>query len=739
MSNENIKRSLKTAVVGLGQCGGNLALSFALQGYEAAAFNTSSTDLRGLDLPDARKYHMSIRGSDGVGRDRSFGGEIIRANSAKILEICYRLFQDSNHLVLSGGLAGGTGSNIGKIAEILTELRKPITIIGTLPGPEDSSIDKLNAVLALGEISKIPAVSIALCDNGKIQRRFPKATLENHFRLANNSLVGSFDFINKIALDPYYSPLVAFDGEDFRKVLSVQGAALWGVVDCFDSGDKCEPAPTIDRALIHESLWPEGYDLGTAQRAGLIFAAPEKYLAHMDAEFWERWTSYIDNITKGCGVYCGIFKAPEGVKPRMVLLFNGMELPASVNVLIENTRIETQMLSRKMEQDLSHPEMDAVETFHFFEDPAVKEPLIEKEILKLESVDEKLPPEGAEIKPLAEPEQTIPLDIPPELSSEQINKTIRKTKWKAPLITAVSLIVVCAAILAGLKYTIFTERAPEYLPAASVPEKILKPAGLISIFPEKDIFYLIVDKSKAALDLVNSSGDWLKTFPVINGVKNAAIIPEGIYFPGVKQSGDNLDGGFFPITYRLNYPGVLDTVQASFDEGIFLGGYRKGTPAANILPASIALEAGDIVELNAFIKENRTPILIFRQAIGVEPETAAAISADVKSLVEKWRVAWVNKNWDDYRACFADDYIPQKGNLAFWEKTRKLAFNSPAQFAVKIDNLQVLSCDRYILAEFIQDYSSGAYSDYGVKRLYIKNTGNSLKIWGEDFVKQDVD
>jgi len=43
---QDFRKRLKIGVVGLGQCGGNLASEFVRKGYQACALNTSFSDLK---------------------------------------------------------------------------------------------------------------------------------------------------------------------------------------------------------------------------------------------------------------------------------------------------------------------------------------------------------------------------------------------------------------------------------------------------------------------------------------------------------------------------------------------------------------------------------------------------------------------------------------------------------------------------------------------------------------------
>ena len=82
---QNFRKRLKIGVVGMGQCGGNLAVEFSKKGYEAFALNTSFSDLKSLeDLPKEQRLHVGLNGRSGAGKDLNLGKQSLLSNRDQI-------------------------------------------------------------------------------------------------------------------------------------------------------------------------------------------------------------------------------------------------------------------------------------------------------------------------------------------------------------------------------------------------------------------------------------------------------------------------------------------------------------------------------------------------------------------------------------------------------------------------------------------------------------------------------
>ncbi|MCZ7685065.1 MAG: hypothetical protein M5U28_42365 [Sandaracinaceae bacterium] len=102
--------SVRFTIVGLGQCGSQIAASFAALGYPAVVVNTSYTDLAAVPhVPEAARVYVGLHGRDGTGKDTSLGEYSLRESAEVVRAAVQVAASRSDALLLCGGLGGGTG------------------------------------------------------------------------------------------------------------------------------------------------------------------------------------------------------------------------------------------------------------------------------------------------------------------------------------------------------------------------------------------------------------------------------------------------------------------------------------------------------------------------------------------------------------------------------------------------------------------------------------------------------
>ena len=211
-------KCLEIGIVGLGECGGNLAVEFSKLGYKAVAVNTSYTDLRALQLDSSRRIHVGLDGRDGAGQNMALGQRSLEAKADELVQKVGELTDGCDHLLVCAGLGGGTGSNVGVLANILARLDLPISVLATLPKNQESSIVKVNSVNAINHFRSADVASIILVDNEKILRAYRSENMRDFYIRANQSAVTILHEMNTVSDHPEYLPIRGFDGEDFRRV-----------------------------------------------------------------------------------------------------------------------------------------------------------------------------------------------------------------------------------------------------------------------------------------------------------------------------------------------------------------------------------------------------------------------------------------------------------------------------------------------------------------------------------------
>jgi len=345
-----VRKCLEMGVVGLGECGGNLALEFAHLGYNAVAVNTSHTDLRGLPLEANRRIYVGLDGRDGAGQDMALGQRSIEAKSEELVQKVGKLTDGCDHLLLATGLGGGTGSNVGVLANILARLERPVSVLAALPKNQESSIVKINAVNAINHFRTCDVSSIILIDNEKILRQYRSESLTKFYSSANHAAVNVLHEINTISTNDAYVPIRGFDGEDFRRVFSSRGVLIFGAADLADDDllVRDRLANSLRGIWDSSGLLASGFEYKDATMAGVLLVASKDLLDKVPADVFESLIKQIRDLTDTSGIYAGLFQGPPEQAARLYTMLGGLPFPARLRTVLSQAKEEGPALGVKV-------------------------------------------------------------------------------------------------------------------------------------------------------------------------------------------------------------------------------------------------------------------------------------------------------------------------------------------------------------------------------------------------------
>jgi hypothetical protein len=122
------------------------------------------------------------------------------------------------------------------------------------------------------------------------------------------------------------------------------------------------------------------------------------------------------------------------------------------------------------------------------------------------------------------------------------------------------------------------------------------------------------------------------------------------------------------------------------------------------------------------------------------PEQSAKISPEqaqqqVRTVVERWRQAWNDRNADAFLAVYSPQFVSSKGlarNDFDLDRRKNFASRSRISVGVKVLHVQPIDGDQ-MKVFFLQDYASGSYKETAQpKTLTLTRTGADWLITGED-------
>ncbi|GIU72489.1 MAG: cell division protein FtsZ [Candidatus Nitrosocaldaceae archaeon] len=274
-------KSLNTLVIGIGQCGSNIADTFAELGFKAIAINTAEGDLRLLsNIPNNRRI---VIGRDrfhggGVGGNPSNGRTAMENDLDKVLDV----IEDVNHnielVIIPYATGGGTGSGGAPVLiERLTEKFSDSLIIplAVLPLPEDGATTIVNSAYSLSKLVKLNTSCIFLADNDWIRRS--DMPIDETYDRINKSMAKYFDDILYLSSKEVVSNKKG-DVLDRGDVINLLSAGAYGTFGYAKSKNK----EVALEALLDKALSPSGLyadlDIRLANAFGLICRGPSNTL-----------------------------------------------------------------------------------------------------------------------------------------------------------------------------------------------------------------------------------------------------------------------------------------------------------------------------------------------------------------------------------------------------------------------------------------------------------------------------
>jgi cell division GTPase FtsZ len=240
---------VKLLVIGLGQCGSNLADGFARINRRARvqrrieivtgafAVNTDLADLGGLSHIKSDYRHRILiggrkSGGHGVGKINELAAEIAREDADKVIDAIRATphFYESDAFMLCAGAAGGTGSgSISILTQILKEryIDKPIYNLIALPFEHEEQTEErtiYNTATCLKSADAV-ADAIFLVDNQRYVKK-------------SDTLRNNLSSINHLIVEPFFNILCAGEEKKAKHVGSrlldagdiIQSIAGWTVL-----------------------------------------------------------------------------------------------------------------------------------------------------------------------------------------------------------------------------------------------------------------------------------------------------------------------------------------------------------------------------------------------------------------------------------------------------------------------------------------------------------------------------
>ena len=360
---------LKFAIIGLGQCGGNLANAFAKYGYPSMAINTSILDLKDLaNIPENRKIHAPLNDTDGAGKDPRIGEKAIFSHLPNILTGIQQFVSGADAILITAGLGGGTGSNIALLGNMLKRFNLPIVALVTIPTNDESALSKVNALRAINRIVGENFDSCIIVDNHKILQQFPDSSLAAFYPQANDYVVKTFTNFNSLTTEFSAKSLISFDNEDFRKVLLSKGILIFGETELAASQINTldDILPRLKEIWQTSGLMAEGFNFATAASGAISIYAPAAILQKTSSRFLNFLGEEFKSLTNGATCYFGLYEVPNSASIKISTMLGRLTIPVRLQEMLIEASSEGKNLTQKLQQELPTLDISALDSMELF-------------------------------------------------------------------------------------------------------------------------------------------------------------------------------------------------------------------------------------------------------------------------------------------------------------------------------------------------------------------------------------
>jgi murein L,D-transpeptidase YafK len=257
-------------------------------------------------------------------------------------------------------------------------------------------------------------------------------------------------------------------------------------------------------------------------------------------------------------------------------------------------------------------------------------------------------------------------------------------------------------------------------------------------------YAILVDKSKKKIHVVdNSSGS-----PVVIESYDSDLgknpgdkhslgdhrTPEGVYFLERHLEGPGLDAEKYGVkAFVTNYPNLFDVREGKSGGGIWLHAIADKVGLERGSRGCVVVRNDTIKKIEHYISLRQTPLMIFDKVQWVTTEQNKHDSDLLLQTLGGWRQAWESKDIDNYINYYATDFRFGKMNRDKWKLYKTELAAKYTQIKISLSMPVIFEHKNNFIVRFLQDYSSPDHTDFGEKTLYLRKSGNSYVIIGEEW------
>lgn len=335
---------LKIGVIGMGNCGGQMANLASKYGFSAIAINASEKDLGLLDSESI--VTIPVGDGKGTGKNRDEAAEFFLNRINMVQDPVVSKFVDSSDvIVVASSIGGGFGSGSSLIlVDVLNKMTggsKVIIPAGVIPFDDESYTAQNHAIAWLKELMDMD-LSYLLYDNN-IFKSIPKK--EAHVKI-NEQFVMDLKVIRGDMILPTTSG--GIDNRDMLTAISIPGRIVVDAMPLFEAADVVDDSivKTIRKHIKDESAHAEMVDDKVIKASALMYTLRDEfntYKPNLKTEVQEEFGVHLNDYDNF--VDLDDTEDSDATKDSVAIILTGLSAP--------NLRIDRLISKRdKLEADI---------------------------------------------------------------------------------------------------------------------------------------------------------------------------------------------------------------------------------------------------------------------------------------------------------------------------------------------------------------------------------------------------
>jgi len=301
---DNRQHALDILAVGLGRTGGRIAGELCRLGHPALAIHTSARAVEEQPhVPKDQRLYLGNDASTHTGGDPANGVARIRDHAHRIEDLVRSHAQDSDLVLVIGGLGGGTGGALAALIESIDRRDTKVVAMALMPTEGEPVERRIHALKAVEQLTELQPDGLILVDGDKLAAKAAGVSILDYDARVHERAVEPLQTIGQILNRDDLRALRPLSTRQLLDVLTHGGVLAMGSVG-LDRLSGATIQDAIRRVLNESEQSADGLDMARASAMQIVIEAPRSILGETPVQMLE--TLRDDLKAQSPGILCDV-------------------------------------------------------------------------------------------------------------------------------------------------------------------------------------------------------------------------------------------------------------------------------------------------------------------------------------------------------------------------------------------------------------------------------------------------